>query len=252
MSPQLSSAAVSDAGGGRRGGEPRRRFRRQHCHEIDAGVARKRLHDRQPLGSGERIDHPVPERETARAGRLRRQCKNGSAILHQRLVRLVCAVPLDQGELGVMQHAALAVTKRAGELHDAALARGQQLLAGEFGGRSQVEPLARIGRRDEIACKSMEMGLVSRRGHQRTGFDFDEIPGGEELPQSGGNAHAPQKKRPAVEMTSPEGRWHGAALPQPALGRAGSRENRWRMVARSVWCGPTFGPHRHRARPPGN
>jgi hypothetical protein len=55
----------------------------------------------------------------------------------------------------------------------------------------------------------MEMGLVSRRGHQRTGFDFDKIPGGEELPQSGGNAHAPQKKRPAVQMTSPEGRWHG-------------------------------------------
>jgi hypothetical protein len=58
----------------------------------------------------------------------------------------------------------------------------------------------------------MEMGLVSRRGHQRTGFDFDKIPGGEELPQSGGNAHAPQKKWPAVEMTSPERRWHGAAL----------------------------------------
>jgi elongation factor P len=151
-----------------------------------------------------------------------------------------------------MQHAALAVPKRAGELHDAALACGQQLLAGEFGGRSQVEPLAPIRRRDKIACKSMEMGLVPRRANQRTGFNFDKIPGGEELPQSGGDAHAPQKKRPAVQMTSPERRWHGVALPQPARGRAGSRENRWRMVARSVWCGPTFGPHRHRARPPGN
>jgi hypothetical protein len=58
----------------------------------------------------------------------------------------------------------------------------------------------------------MEMGLVPRREHQRTGFDFDEIAGSEELPQSGGNAHAPQKKRPAVKMTSPERRWHGAAL----------------------------------------
>ena len=97
-----------------------------------------------------------------------------------------------------MQHAALAVAKRAGELHDAALARRQQLLAGEFRRGSQVEPLARIRRRYQIACKSMEMGLVPRRGHQRAGFDLDEIPGGEELPQSGGNAHAPQKKRPAV------------------------------------------------------
>src|SRR5438445_8486523 len=26
--------------------------------------------------------------------------------------------------------------------------------------------------------------------------------------------------------------------------RSDRRENRWRMVARSVWCGPTFGRHR--------
>ena len=39
---------------------------------------------------------------------------------------------------------------------------------------------------------------------------------------------------------------HGRSFHRPALSALGSRENRWRMGARSVWCGPTLGPPRHR------
>ena len=88
------------------------------------------------------------------------------------------------------------------------------------------------------------MGLVARRGHQRTGFDLDEIPGGEELPQSARQCACAQKKRPAVGMTGPEGRWHGAALLKPARGRCQkprkslANGRKISMVRPDIWAAP--------------
>ena len=62
----------------------------------------------------------------------------------------------------MVQRAALAVAKRAGKLHDTALAGRQKLLAGEFGRGSQIEPFARTRRRHEIGAEGVQMGLVPR------------------------------------------------------------------------------------------
>ena len=99
--------------------------------------------DGQPLRDRERIGRAPAEREPRRAGGLRRERENRRAVLHQHFIGLVRPVPLDQGELGMMQRAALAVAERAGELDDPGLAGRQELLAGEFGRGSQIKPLAR-------------------------------------------------------------------------------------------------------------
>ena len=78
-------------------------------------------------------------------------------------------------------------------------------------------------------------------------LDLHETLPGEELSQGRHDAVAAQQERPPVGVAGPErGRHHG----NPSTDRGG-RENRWRTVARSVWCGLAFGclPH-HRLRPP--
>ena len=77
-----------------------------------------------------------------RARRLRRQREQRRAIGHQRVVGLVGAIPFEHREFGMVQRAALAVAKHAGELEDPPLARRQQLLAGEFRRGVQIEPRA--------------------------------------------------------------------------------------------------------------
>jgi len=192
----------------RGGGEGGCGLRRQHRQEIDAGVARKRFHHRQSLGHGERIDGTAAKREPLRPRHLRGEGENSCAVLHQDLVRLLCPVPLEHGEFGMVQDAALAVAKRAGELDDAAFAGRQQFFAGEFRRGSQIESRACAGWRHQIGREGMEMGLVPRRRHQRRGLDLDEIPRREKLPQRRSHAHAPEQEGPSAGVQSPEGRRH--------------------------------------------
>ena len=95
------------------------------------------------------------------------------------------------------------------------------------------------------------MGLVAGRGHQRAGLHLDEIPRREELPQRRRDARAPQQERPPVGMAGPERRRIGHQR-APSTGCAHGRRLRKSLakVARSVWCGPTFGQARHRPGPP--
>ena len=67
------------------------------------------------------------------SGRGRRQRQKLGAILHQRRIGLERPIPLEQGELGVVQRGPLAVAEDMGEGEDARLAGRQQLLAGELG-----------------------------------------------------------------------------------------------------------------------
>ena len=182
------------------------RLRRQQHGKVDPGETGKCLCDREPLGDGEWIHSDAAEREPLGAGDLGRECQHGRTVVHQHLVALVRPVPFEHGELGMMQRAALAVAKRAGELDDARLACRQEFLAGEFRRGSQVEPFAGAGRRHQRGREGMQVGFVSRRGHQRRRLDFDEVSGCEKLPYRRYDPSAAQQEWPAVGMHGPE-RW---------------------------------------------
>jgi hypothetical protein len=177
-------------------------------------MAGEGLDHSQPLGWRMRIDGLAAKRELPRAHDLRRQRQHGGAILHQRLVGLAGAIPLDEGELGMMQGTALAVAERTGKFDDPRLARRQELLAGEFRRGPQIKLLPVAGRSDQVGRKGMKMGLIARRGNRRGGLDLDEVPVREEPPQSGRDAGPPQEKGPPVGVAGPERRRHGFSLGQ--------------------------------------
>ena len=132
--------------------------------EIDAGKARRKPRRRSAVPA-RRTDRPTRPRKVScrRPGRLRRQRQDRRAVGHQRLVRLAGAIPFDQREFRMMQRAALAVAEHPGELEDAALAGGQQLLAGEFRRGAQIK--RRDARRPGAASvggEGVQMGLVAR------------------------------------------------------------------------------------------
>src|SRR5262249_38925873 len=131
----------------------------------------------------------------------------------------------------------------ARELNDSPLASRKQLLAGELGRGPQIEPLPSGRGGHQIGRKGMQVGLVPWRGHERRGFDLEEIPRREELPQRRRDARAPDQKWPPVGVADPErrGTGHLSSFGRSATLRANGRENRWRMAARSVWCGPNSG-----------
>ena len=148
----------------------------------------------------------------------------------------------------MVQRAALAVAERAGELDDPALARRQELLAGEFGRGAQIAPLARARGRDELGGEGMEMGLVARRRHQRRGLDLDEIPRREELPQRRRNAHAPQQKGPPIGVVGPRRRQDAGHRAGSSIGRSAGGQPRKSlangrkisMVRPDIWAGPAL------------
>ena len=73
--------------------------------------------------------------------------------------------------------AALAVAEHMAEGEEAPLARRQQLLAGEFRRRMQVEPLPLPGRRGKLGGEAGDMRLVARRYLQCARIDLDEVEG---------------------------------------------------------------------------
>ena len=111
----------------------------------------------------------------------------------------------------MMQRAALAVAKHLGEFDDAALAGGQELLAGEFRRGAQIKPRRRAVRRHERGGEGMQMGLVARGNLQGAGLDLDEIPRRKPGAQRRHDAAARQQCRPpvGVDVASPEGRGGG-------------------------------------------
>ena len=163
------------------------------------------------------------------------------------VVGFVRPVPFEQRELGMMQGPALAVAEHPREFEDAALACGEQLLAGEFRRGVEIEPRTRAGRRHELGREGMQMGLVAGRGLENGGLDLDEVLGREKLPQRLLDAATGREQRPPVGMDGavPPGcrlwfahfskdRWPNLGITRgaPYCG------NRWRMRKGSVWCGP--------------
>src|SRR5262249_61483240 len=140
----------------------------------------------------ERTDCAIAEGDPRRPRRLGRERKYRSAVLHQRLARLLGPIPFEHGEFGMMQRAALAIAKGAGELDDPSLAGRQKFLAGEFGRGAQIKARASAGWRHQVCPECMEMGFIAWRKDQRRSLDLDEISRREKLPQRGCNTHACQ------------------------------------------------------------
>ena len=96
------------------------------------------------------------------------------AVDHQGLVGLLRPVPFQQGELRMMQGAALAVAPHLAELEDAPLAGGQEALAGELRRGAQEQEGVAAARRLEPRAEGVEVRLVARRDLQGGGLDLDE------------------------------------------------------------------------------
>src|SRR5205085_315670 len=99
------------------------------------------------------------------------------------LIGLLGAVPFQQHEFGMVQRATLAVAKDAGEIEDAPLAGGEQLLAGELRRSVEIERRAGTVRRLEPRRERMHVRFVAGRYLQRRRLNLDEIPLGEEAAQ---------------------------------------------------------------------
>ena len=165
-----------------------------------SGVAGECRRDGEALGRCERIAPAVAEGERGRLDGCRRDRQQRRAVFHQPLVRLAGAVPLEQGEFGMVQRAALAIAKHAGEGEDPRLACRQQPLAGELRRRVQVERRALSGRRRKLGRKGVQMGLVAGRDLQGRGLDLDEALVAEPAAHGFGYPAARHEERPPVGM----------------------------------------------------
>ena len=162
-----------------------------------------------------------------RPGRLRGLRQDRRAIGHQGPVRLIGPIPFDHGEFRMMQRAALAVAEHAGELDDPGLARGQQLLAGEFRRGAQIKrppasrpaPQGRSQRRaDAPRCRARPAAPAVSTSRKSLGR--------KPAPQRRHDAAARQQRRPAVgvDVRRPPGGSFGHVLVRAAFEEiAGSR-----------------------------
>ena len=139
-----------------------------------------------------------------------RHAQDLRAILHERLVGRVGAIPFEHGELGMVQGPALAVAEHVGEGEQPRLAGGQELLAGELGRGVQIEAAAgRPVDRGELGREGVQMRLVAGRGLQDRGVDLDEAARIEPTPQRRLDPRAAQQEGAPVGMDvgAPPGRW---------------------------------------------
>ena len=189
-----------------------RAVRRNGGEQVDGGEAVECLGQGQPLEGGERVGLAAAEAQPFCPGGLGSEREQRGAIGHQRIVGLTGAVPFEHRELGMVQGAALAVAKDAGEAEEARLARGQQLLAGEFRRGVQVERLAASVGQDRLGGEGGEMRLVARRDLQRGGLHLHEVVACEMPAQGREDAVAGQEQGPAIRVDAgvPPGRGFGA------------------------------------------
>ncbi|MNL24505.1 hypothetical protein D3C87_1459400 [compost metagenome] len=100
----------------------------------------------------------------------------------------------------MVQRPALAVAVDMGKAGDAFLAGGEQLLAGKFRRRVQIERMDGAVMVERLCGKRVQMSLVAGRNLQRRGVDFDEVALVEEPAQSRLDPVASEKKRTPVGM----------------------------------------------------
>jgi elongation factor P len=188
LGPGRQRVAVSLAGRGQGG------------HQVDAGVIVESFGNRQALQFGARITAAVFVGERGNARGVGSQLHDGRAILDRGRVGLAGAIPFQHGEFGNVKRSALAVAEDPGEIEDAAFARRQQLLGGEFGRSVQVKRPPLPVRAHGFGGEGGQMRLVARRYGQGAALDFHEIPGLEPGPDGLLDPPADKQGRTAVDM----------------------------------------------------
>ncbi len=171
-------------------------------------MAAEGLGQRQPLRLQRGIAvAPAPGQAVA-AGGGAGEAQEVGAIRHQLRVVLPDPVPLDHGELGMVQRPPLAVAEDAGEIDDARLAGGDELLGGELGRGVEVERLGPPIDGQGLRGEAVEMRLVARRDLQDPCLDLGEGAVREPAAQRRLDAVARQEERAAIGMavTVPPGR----------------------------------------------
>ena len=120
------------------------------------------------------------------------------AVGHHGVIAGIGTIPLQHGELGQMQIAALAVAKHPGELENLLFARGQQFFSREFRRGSQVAYGARAIGAGQFRARRMQMGLITGRNLQNSGFDLGKTLLVEPSPDGLGDGAPRRQKRPDV------------------------------------------------------
>ncbi len=100
----------------------------------------------------------------------------------------------------MVQRPALAVPPDPGEVEDPALARGQQLLAGELGRGVQIKPPLGAVRADDRGGEGVQVRLGAGRDLQRRRLHLHEVPGLEPGADGSQDAAPRQQERPAVAV----------------------------------------------------
>ncbi len=173
--------------------------RRQAVVKVDSGMAPERLAHRKALRRLERARPAAAEDEAFGARDMGGERDKCGAIIHQPVEWSADPVPFEHGEFRRVQRRALTVAENMRQRKDLRLACGDELLHREFGRRMQIGVDRRPVRPDERRAKTVEMGLVARRGLKRSRIDFHEIFGLEPA------AHETEDLRPRQKRSAASG-----------------------------------------------
>ena len=180
--------------------------------QIDPGVTRKRIGDRQPFRRGKRIDGLVPKTKFLCAGSACRLRQNRRAIIHQQLITLIRPIPFQHCEFRMMQRAALAIAEYARKIDNPQSHPLPAVFCRRIPAKcADISALSFAARTDQVGGEGMQVCLVARRNLKRRRLDLEKIPLRKPCPQGRRDAGARQQVRSAgrVGAGAPERRDFG-------------------------------------------
>ena len=169
----------------------------------------ERVADAQPLGLGEGVGLAAAEAQGLRAGLPRGDGEDFAAIVHQHFIRRAGAIPLQHGEFGRVQGAALAVAEDPGQREDPLFAGRQQLLHRKFRRGVQIGGAGGAVRPDDARFKAMQVRFVARRSLENGRLNLDKPLAFEITPQRAGDARARRQPRAAIGVAVFRPDWRG-------------------------------------------
>ena len=168
--------------------------------KVDPGMFGKGLGHADAFRAGIGVAGDIAPAELIRAGGLGGEHQEIGAILHQHGVILTHPIPFQHCELGMMQRPPLAIAPDMREGGDAGLARGQQLLHGEFGRGMQIHRPRHPVIADHRGGKTVQMGLVAGAEGERGRIHLQEVVRIEPAANGALDAVSRQKRGSAVGM----------------------------------------------------
>ncbi len=168
----------------------------------------EKLEFRKWIGDAARVAEQVAARG------LRRRGENPGAVLDEPLPGRMRPIPFQQGEFGMMQPSALAISERVRERKNPLLAGRKQFFGCEFRRGMQVKPRSRSCFVLHLRGECADMGFVAGRYLQNRRINLDERHGVEKGAHGGRHLRARPEIRPpvVVDIRPPPGRGgaHGA------------------------------------------